>query len=250
MRHGTTCLAALLSLVACTGGGPAEGGDPDEIVAARIVPAPLPGLMIDETVQLRLETRTRGGGQFQTTTADWSLAAGSGDITPTGVLTAARSGTVAGNHLGVRAEASFTVLPFPDAHPVGGAWRVTRWIRSPVSGEFPGFDLLASGYHGVTLTLAAVDGGLVYGRVFAAGTDGTGLAHRASGTVVASHPDRLRLLLLPDGNSRFPLVLGEAWFRWERQGAGARLLQTDETPSWRYPSGQVRDSRDLIDLAR
>lgn len=227
-----------------------EGGDPDEIVAARIIPAPLPRLMIGETVQVRLETRTRSGEQSQTTTADWSMAAGSGEITPTGVLTAARSGTVSGSQLGASAQASFTVLPFPDYHPVRGTWRVTRWIRSPVSGEFPGFDLLASGYQGVTLTLAAVDEGLVYGRVFVAGTDGTGVAHRASGTVIASHPDLLRLLLLPDGNSRFPLLLEEAWFRWERQGAGLRLIQTDETPAWRFPSGLVRDSRDLIDLAR
>lgn len=250
MPHCTTCMAALLWLVACTGGGPAEGGDPDEIVAARIVPAPLPSLMIGETVQLRLETRTRGGERLETTTAEWSLAEGAGTISQTGVLTAARSGTVAGSQLGARAQASFTVLPFPEAHPVGGTWRVTRWIRSPVSGEFPGFDLLASGYQGVTLTLAAVDAGLVYGRVLVHGTDGTGLAHRASGTVIASHPDRLRLLLLPDANSRFPLILEEAWFRWESQAAGVRLIQTDETLSWRFPSGQVRDSRDLIDLAR
>lgn len=245
-----TIVASLLPLGACGSGSPADGGDPHEIVAAGILPSPLPDLMIGETVQLRLETRTRGGEALQTTTADWSLTDGSGTISPTGVLTASRSGTVAGAQGGARAEARFTVLPFPESHPVGGTWQVTRWIRSPVSGEFPGFDLLASGYQGVTLTLTAVDQGLLYGTVLVVGTDGTGLAHRARGTVIASHPDQLRLLLLPDVNSRFPLVLEEAWFRWERQGAGVRLTQTDETPSWRFPSGQVRDSRDLIDLTR
>jgi hypothetical protein len=239
----------MLALASCAA-DPTDEGDRDQVVTARILPAPLPDLLIGETVQLRLETRTRGGEQLQTTTAEWSLTEGTGTITATGVLTAARSGTVAGSQSGVRAQASFTVLPFPEFHPLKGTWRVTRWIRSPVSGEFPGFDLLGSGYRDLTLTLAVVDAGLVYGTVRVDGTDGAGMVQRASGTVIASHPDRLRLLLLPDGNSRFPMVLEEAWFRWDRQGGEVRLSQVDETLSWRFPSGLVRNAQDLIDLAR
>ena len=239
----------MLALASCAA-DPADQGDGDQVVTARILPAPLPDLLIGETVQLRLETLTRGGERLQTTTAEWSLTEGSGTITATGVLTAARSGTVAGSQLGARAQASFTVLPFPEFHPLKGTWRVARWIRSPVSGEFPGFDLLGSGYRDLTLTLAAVDEGLLYGTVRVDGTDGAGMVQRASGTVIASVPDRLRLLLLPDANSRFPLVLEEAWFRWELQGNTLRLIQIDETSAWRFPSGLVRNTQDLIELAR
>ena len=242
-------VASLLPLAACASGGPTDGGDPGEVVAARILPSPLPNLMIGQTVQLRLETRTRSGGQYQATTASWTLTEGSGTITSTGVLAAARSGTVTGDLLGARAEARFTVLPFPEFHPATGAWRVTRWIRTATPGG-ESFDLLLGGYQAVTLAMAPVDQGLAWGRVQADGTDPRGGAQRSRGTVIAVHPDRLSILLLPDAGSQFPLALEEAWVRWELQGNTLRLIQTDATSSWRFPSGLVRNTQDLIELAR
>jgi hypothetical protein len=236
-------------LAACAEGGPAAG-DADELLRARILPSPLPDLMIEENIQVRLEAETRGGARHRSSTPDWSLSDGSGRISPTGVLTAERSGIVSGRYEGLRAEATFTVLPFPNAHPTAGTWRVSQWVRSATTGDPESFDLLASGYLGVSVVLSAIDQGRAYGRLQLQGTGPDGATLRSSGTAIAAHPDRVRLLLLPDGGTPFPLTLEEAWFRWEVQDQVLRLTQIDETAAWRFPSGRVRGARDLIRLSR
>lgn len=89
----------------------------------------------------------------------------------------------------------------------------------------------------------------MYGRVRVAGADPSGKTQHSSGTVVAAWPDRLRILLLPDQASTFPLRLEDGAFTWELRGGLLRLTQTDST-RWLFPSGRLREARDVIELVR